>query len=247
MNSWLVTLGLAVTLLCEPLPAETLRAGTAPWRPFAYQDAQQQTVGIAVDVMQELARRTGRDISLSLYPARRLNQLFDQGRLDINFADSPLWNPVLQHHGPLFTLSYLHVKEFLYFAADRLPPQEPLSAWRGLRIGSELGYYYPMLEPAFSQGRLQHKEFPHPEDMLHLLLKHRIDAMAMDEWLFQHLVQQQGLDGKAFVVGPQLSNAPLCLKLRPELTALQLEFDKALLAMQRDGSLQKIIARYQQP
>ena len=247
MNLWLVSLSLATTLLCNPLPAEPLRVGTAPWRPFAYQNAQQQPVGIAVEVMQELARRTGREISLSLYPARRLNQLFDQGQLDINFADSPLWNPPLQHHAPLFTQSYLHVKEYLYFTAEHLPPKLPLSEWHGLRIGSEMGYYYPMLEPAFAQGRLQRKEFSHSEDMLQLLLKHRIDAMAMDEWLFQHLLQQQGLNGKAFVLDPQLGNAPLCLKLQSELTELQQQLDNALQAMKQDGSLQQIIDRYRQP
>ena len=247
MNLWLVSLSLATTLLCNPLPAEPLRVGTAPWRPFAYQNAQQQPVGIAVEVMQELARRTGREISLSLYPARRLNQLFDQGQLDINFADSPLWNPPRQHHAPLFTQSYLHVKEYLYFSADHVHPKQPLSEWRGLRIGSEMGYYYPILEPAFSQGRLQHKEFLHSADMLQLLLKHRIDAMAMDEWLFQHLLQQQGLNGKAFVLGPQLGNATLCLKLRPELTELEQQLDNALQAMKQDGSLQQIIDRYRQP
>ncbi len=247
MIPWLVHLCLAIALLGSTLAAEPLRVGTAPWRPFAYQNDKQQPTGIAVEVMQELAQRSGLEISIYLYPARRLNLLFNQGLLDINFADSPQWNPPDQHPAPLFTQSYLHVKEYLYFAAARLPPRQPLSAWHGLRIGSEMGYYYPLLESAFAQGRLQHREFSHPEDMLRLVLKNRIDAMAMDEWLYQHLLQEQGLDSQAFVRGPQLSNAPLCLKLRPELAALQQKLNGAIQAMQQDGSLQNIVKRHQLP
>ena len=240
---WLFLLCLLFVTLA-PAQGLTLRAATANWYPFAYYDEQEQLKGISVEIMQHLARQTGNQVEIRLYPAKRLAQLFRQGKLDINIADSPLWNPRDPRSPPLFSISYLTVNEFLYFPADQKQQVTNVSDLKNMRIGTELGYYYPMLEPAFRTGAIERIEYQQATDMLTPLLRHHLDAMAMDEWLFSYLLKMKQLDPHRFQRGLQLSSTPLGLKLHPSLQALKPELDSALKTMLEDGTIATIIDRY---
>lgn len=227
-----------------PVDGATLRAATASWYPFAYYDEKHDLHGIAVEIMQQLAKQTGQSVDIQLYPATRLAQLFQQGELDINIADSPLWNPRDPRHPPLFTVSYLDVNEYLYFSAEHPPRVDDTNDLQGMRIGTEAGYYYPMLESAFRTGSIKRIEYSQAIEMPSALQQHKLDAMAMDEWLFGYLAQRGQLDPERFYRGLQLSHAPLGMKLSPALKELKPALDKALGEMQKRGTISDIIFRY---
>ena len=237
---------LLLCLFCAlaPVHGATLRAATASWYPFAYYDEKHELHGIAVEIMQQLAKATGQSVDIQLYPATRLAQLFQQGRLDINIADSPLWNPRDPRHPPLFTVSYLDVNEYLYFVAEHPPRIDDINDLQNMRIGTEAGYYYPMLEPAFRTGSIKRIEYPQATAMPAALQQHKLDAMAMDEWLFGYLASTGQLDPDRFYRGLQLSHAPLGMKLSPALRELKPALDKAISELQKNGTISDIIFRY---
>lgn len=222
--------------------AETLHAGTAPWRPFAFYDEQHQLQGIAVDIARELAQRTQNQLQLELYPAKRLNQLFDTRQLDINIADSPLWNP--QPSQIRFTRHYMEIREYLYFARDHGIKAQRVDELKDLDIGLILGYAYPKLEPLFVSGQLRKHEYADEATLLKLLQRHRLDAIVMDEVLFNHLVQQNPQLAHQYQQGLQLSTAPLALKLHSSDDKLTQQLDAALLQMEQEQVIQQIIQRY---
>lgn len=223
-------------------PAEILSAGTAPWRPFAFYDQQHQLKGIAVDIARELAQRTHNQLQLELYPAKRLNQLFDTRQLDINIADSPLWNP--QPTQIRFTRHYMEIREYLYFARDHAIKARSVDELKDLDIGLILGYAYPKLEPLFVSGQLRKHEYADEATLLKLLQRHRLDAIVMDEVLFNHLVQQNPQLAHQYQQGLQLSTAPLALKLHSSDDQLTQQLDAALLQMEQEQVIQQIIQRY---
>ncbi len=224
--------------------AEILSAGTAPWRPFAFYDEQHQLKGIAVDIARELAQRTHNQLQLELYPAKRLNQLFDTRQLDINIADSPLWNPQPTPTQIRFTRRYMEIREYLYFARDHGSKARSVDELKDLDIGLILGYAYPKLEPLFVSGQLRKHEYADEATLLKLLQRHRLDAIVMDEVLFNHLVQQNPQLAHQYQQGLQLSTAPLALKLHNVNDKLMHELDEALLQMEQEQVIQQIIQRY---
>ena len=224
--------------------AETLSAGTAPWRPFAFYDQQHQLQGIAVDIARELAQRTQNQLQLELYPAKRLNQLFDTGQLDINIADSPQWNPQPTPTQIRFTRRYMEIREYLYFARDHGIKAQSVDELKDLDIGLILGYAYPKLEPLFVSGQLRKHEYADEATLLKLLQRHRLDAIVMDEVLFNHLVQQNPQLAHQYQQGLQLSTAPLALKLHNVDNKLMHELDEALLQMEQEQVIEQIIQRY---
>ena len=224
--------------------AEMLNAGTAPWRPFAFYDQQHQLQGIAVDIARELAQRTQNQLQLELYPAKRLNQLFDTQQLDINIADSPLWNPQPTSMQIRFTRRYMEIREYLYFARDHAINAQRVDELKDLDIGLILGYSYPKLEPLFVSGQLRKHEYNDEETLLKLLQRHRLDAIVMDDVLFHHLVQQDPQRAHHYQRGIQLSTAPIALKLHSSDDKLTQQLDAALLQMDQEQVIKQIIERY---
>jgi polar amino acid transport system substrate-binding protein len=227
--------------------ADTLKVGTAPWRPFAFYDEHHQLKGIAVDIARELARRTDHQLQLELYPAKRLNQLFDANKLDINIADSPQWNPQPPTVPLRFTRSYMQVREYLYFAHDHDTATQELSQLKNQDIGIIRGYFYPKLEPLFQSNQLHKHEYADEETQLEMLKRHRLDAIVMDEVLFNHLLQRNPQLTTAFRRGIQLSTAPLALKLHAADELLAQQLDNALLHMEQEHVIERIIQSYRMP
>ena len=115
---------------------------------------------------------------------------------------------------------------------------------KDLDIGLILGYAYPKLEPLFVSGQLRKHEYADEETLLKLLQRHRLDAIVMDDVLFNHLVQQNPQLAHQYQQGLQLSTAPLALKLHSSDDKLTQHLDAALLQMEQEQVIQQIIQRY---
>lgn len=94
------------------LNAQEFKIATAHWSPYASKTDSGEYKGIAVDIAQTVIIRAGHTYTTTLYPTNRLKKLFQYEKIDINFADSPLWNT--DQKNSYFTKPYLEVKEFLY-------------------------------------------------------------------------------------------------------------------------------------
>lgn len=79
-------------LWCNIGQAQSLSGGTAQWPPYSYQDENGRATGIAVDVMRRVMAQSDNQMAIVFLPVKRLNALLEQGRLDLNYADSPAWN-----------------------------------------------------------------------------------------------------------------------------------------------------------
>lgn len=224
--------------------AATFRAGTAEWNPYAYHTAEGELAGIAVDIIGELARRTGHVIRVELYPAKRLNMMFEMNELDMNFADSPLWNMGKDRPGYVFTANYMYVEEYLYFKNDSAFDVMKVADLRGKTVGVMLGYYYRELEEEFGSGRIRRHNIPFEAGLLKSLNNQRVDAVILDSVLFNFLLKKTGYDRNEFRRGMRLTNAPLAIKLRIEKKQFLDTFNRALGRMIRDGTARSIIRRY---
>jgi len=230
--------------LGSSLLAETFQAGTAEWRPYAYLTETKKLEGIAVEIVMELAKRTGHTIHVELYPAKRLNQLFDENKLDMNFADSLLWNPKTRESNHVFTIHYMTVKEYLYFHKDHYTRNATIADLKGKTVGIVLGYYYPMLEQEFKSGEITKREIPHELGLLKNLWKKRVDVAVFDNILFSYLITEMGYSSKAFRRGLLLGSAPLGIKMRIEKREFLKGLNRDLIEMKTDRTIDKIVNKY---
>lgn len=233
----------AVSWLQVGMFAKEFKVATAEWSPYAYQDSKRIT-GIAVDVLLEIFKRSGDQAHITLYPAKRLNILFDMGEIDVNFADSPLWNEATDNPNYLFSDPYLSVREYVYLLKKRALKVTKPDDLRGKTVGIAMGYYYGMFEEAFEKGWVKKEEAPSNEALLKKLLMGRTDAIFMDEMLFSHLLSKLKLDQSQFVQSMELTQAPLALKVRIEQQESLPRINQAIAAMKDDGTMKKILDQY---
>lgn len=231
-------------LWCSTGLAQSLSGGTTQWPPYSYQDADGQAIGIAVDITRRAMAQSGYRMDLVFYPVKRLNRLLDQGRLDLNHADSPLWNTSHASQRFVYSEPYLRVREYLYFLDDHPARHLPVEQLQGLRIGVVRGYHYPGLGRALTSGRLSTLETSQDQALLDLLLARRVDAIAVVDDLFNNLLAARQLDSHRFVRGAQLSDAPLVIKLQRQHADLLPRLNAALQALIRSGEVERIRRNY---
>lgn len=223
--------------------AETFRAATAEWRPYAFCE-KEKVQGVSVDILQHIGKKTGDEFKIELYPAKRLNQLFEQGKIDINFADSPLWNEKTKNPAYAFSESYLSVREYLYFQQEHYVDVRKIDDLYGKRVGITRGYYYEMLEVPFQKDLIFREEAPGNINLIKKLLFGRSDAMVMDDVLFRYLVASLEYDEKDFKRGMKLSDAPLGIKIRSGKKEALSRINRAIRQLKEEGFIETAVSKH---
>ncbi|SDJ06587.1 ABC-type amino acid transport substrate-binding protein [Pseudomonas flavescens] len=235
---------LLASLGCSASWAHPLLGGSTQWHPYSFQDADGQPSGIAVDIVRLAMAKSGQPVDFVFYPANRLNLLLDEGRLDLNYADSPLWNTADADQRFVYSQPYLQVREYLYFLDDHPARGLPLDQMRGLRIGIVRGYTYQSLDAALGSGRLEKVETSRESALLDLLLLHRVDAIAVGDDVFADVLADRSLEQGRFTRGAQLSDAPLVIKLQRRHADQLPKWNAALQTLIRSGEVERIRHRY---
>jgi ABC-type amino acid transport substrate-binding protein len=238
---------LATLILTDTAQAETYQAASTQWRPFSYEDEQGNLRGISTDIARRVLHKAKVDAQFVSYPVNRLQAMLAKGELDLNYADSAQWNSLDEQRHFVFSEPYLRVKEHLYFLKDSPAANTPVDKLQGLTIGIVRGYTYLAMNPSFTDERLAKLETSENPALLQLLQAKRVDAVAMVDDLFNFLIVDQRLDPNLFQQGAQLSDAPISIKLQPELAELLPSINKAIRNMIRTGEVTKIRNAYLAP
>ncbi len=223
--------------------AEDISAATAEWKPYAIR-TKEGIKGIAVEVLNEIARRTGDKITINLYPAPRLNKYFEANKIDINFADSLYWNKINAPPAFIFTDAFLFVKEYVYsLRADNFEINK-LEDLYGKSVGITRGYYYSMMEDAFNNGLVTKEKANTDEILFKKLVNNRNQLIFMDEFAFNFFINKFDYNKTDFKRGLQLTIAPLGIKIRIEKKHLIKRFNHTINEMREDNTIEKIIDKY---
>ena len=238
-------LGLILTTLnLATAHAETYQAGGSEWRPFSYEDEHGNLRGISTDIARRVLQQAKVDAQFVSYPVNRLQAMLGKGELDLNYADSAQWNSPDELKHFVFSEPYMRVREHLYFLKGNPAAHTPVDKLKGLTVGTVRGYTYLAMNPSFDDKRLLKLETSEDPALLQLLSAKRVDAVAMVDELFDYLVAERRIDPDLFQRGARLSDAPISIKLQPELAGLVPAINKAISAMIRDGEIGRIRQSY---
>jgi polar amino acid transport system substrate-binding protein len=239
-------LALCVLLLGGGAAAQpaTLRiaASEANGSPFViYDRAGRLSAGLARDIMANLAVELGRQPDFRNPPRSRIELLLQQGELDAACFLAPDWvaePQKLAWSPPLFSIQQVIVQ----------PASSALEAspegLQGRRIGAQLGFTYPELQPLFAAGRLQRVDAPTLDNTLDMLARGRVDAVVNVDLAVFHRVEAGRLPLAVRVDPLWAPPSPVYCAFSPAFVAAEPDYAVPLQAMLDDGRLAAWIARY---
>ena len=250
----LARLLMSLATICLLLFAPLLRAQQAPaltcystaFEPFVIVHANGEVGGIDVDVIREIAVRTGLNITISLKPWLRLEQDFREGKQDIACGFAYSLTDARQHYLQ-YTGVPLHTTEYaLFYRRADIPAYLGLESLRGKTVAVNRGFRRPeAFDLAHKAGVFKLFEVTEDSQSFQMLERGRVDAVLAnsDVGRYQLFRLQPLVDiGES----PSLSSMPtfLVFSRHSPAAAYAERFDKALNEIIADGTYQRIYRRY---
>lgn len=230
-------------LMSGHLNAETLKVGVSfSIPPYIIEQGPR---GIELDLIREAFAGTAYEIVFEFLPMERTFRQFESGKLDAIINVTPgmmdpalLSAPVLTFHNRVFTLNDTHINTLV----DLLP----LRVVSFQRAKAFLGDDYA----AMANKHARYKETAKQQAQVNQLLLGRVDAIVLDELIFQYfLTQAQNdiLSKEAFrKIKIRQANLlpPITCHFAFHSADTRKLFDRKLEAMRKDGRYQQIFAAY---
>lgn len=240
----------SITAAANPLCPQPLRAGWDPWEPYHFQDAGGRMAGSAAEVLQEAAWRVGCELQFQRRAWARTVADIEAGALDV--AMEVQYLPSRARYA-LFSAPYRRVDVRLWVWGGRVPAPEARGLAsllaEGVRIGAVTGYAYGeaadrQLAEGVKRGLVQYVRAD--EQNVRKLQSGRLDGFLTDRASAAMAAREAGLAGQ-LVAHPGLTlpqDVSLMFSVASVPRELVVQFDQALAAMARDGTLAHTIHRY---
>lgn len=200
--------------------------------------------GLIIDWYAALERELAQPLSLSYAPPTRTKRRIRENLVDLRCFHALEWDPEVDAG------DYVEVAQTGLIIEERLigprdaPPVVALADIEGRRIGTVLGYHYPLLEPAFAAGTARREDALTEITALQKQREGRTDLavarVSTFAWLQQLDSRWAGLAAFPLVV----SRTPLHCGVRRDGA---LSIDRLAAAQQRmvdSGELEAMLRRY---
>lgn len=222
----------------------TLRiaASEANGSPFViYDRAGRLAGGLARDIMASLAVVLERQPDFRNPPRSRIELLLQQGELDAACFLAPGW--VAEPEKLAWSPALFSIQQVIVQPASSTRPASA-EGLRGRRIGTQLGFTYPELQPLFADGRLQRVDAPTLDNTLAMLARGRVDALVNVDLAVFYRIEAGQLPFAVRVDPLWAPPDPVYCAFSPQFAVAQPRLATALQAMLDDGRLSAWIARY---
>lgn len=194
--------------------------------------------GLQRDLGLALAERLGREVSFRLLPRRRIaDALLGGVQADLLCNYLPAWLPP----GLLWSKAFLPDAELL-LSSRRVAAPAGLAELSGRPIGTIGGFVYPQFEQVLGV-RFRREDAPNAEANMRKLAAGRMDHAIIGRTTFDYLIRR---DVEGLTIHPPLvvSSFKTHCALSPRSPVRLAELNAAITALEADGGLQGLLARY---
>jgi polar amino acid transport system substrate-binding protein len=229
----------------------TLKVGWDPYEPYQYQDADGTMRGMDVEIVRDLAQNAGCNVSFTRGAWKDLLAEMKDGSIDVLMAAT-----VTPDREAYAAFSPAYRREsfvVLTRAADattlgNLDLDKLVKA--GKHIGITDGYYYGDQVTAVIQGDESRSAFvlsPVAELNYTRLVAGELDALIDDPNVAAAIVKRKGLGEQVMRSSTDITSGDVSFMFSKKTVpaARVSKFNEALVARRGDGSLERLIARYQ--
>lgn len=212
------------------------------WMPYWIVE-DQRVSGIFHELMLALDERLPEQLQASHpQPPLRTQKLFREGYLQIECCVSKNWrSDAEQAEVSLWTVPVLQAEEMLIFAPGRRFAYQRLQDLQGRSIATVRGYGYAGSE------YFQRNDGADVRALIYLVAQGRSEAGILDrlEWRYlQHEDAQLQASRWQVEEGPTVNRSQLRLRLHRDFAGRLDAFNAAILSLQADGTLARIVSRY---
>jgi len=239
----LFALGALIVVVAAPVRSEPLNVAADRWVPFIYED-DGRLAGIGINIHRALADIMGHEVRFDYLPNKRLRYGQDSKAIEVVMLDSPVWNTAEQDRGYSYSRPLFRLKEMAFARADQGLDPRSVEDFEGLNVGAMAGYQYGPFERHFAAGRIPRTDAFSEEALIKLLMLERVDVIFMDEIVFAHQARRIGIEEGEIVPIYEISDVPVSVKVRSDLTDLLARFESAVENLRADGKVERLIDDY---
>ena len=196
------------------------------------------SAGLAYDLALELGTRLRREPLLRVLPRRRIGEALLAGQqADLLCNYLPAWLPA----GLQWIQPFLPDAMLLVSLRSQVAPRS-LADLAGQPIGTVGGFVYPEFEQALG-AEFRREDAPNAQANLRKLAAGRMDHAIIGRTTFEYLLRR---DPAGLAVHPPLvvSSFRTRCALSPRSSLKLPELNAAIAALEADGGLQRLLARY---
>lgn len=207
--------------------------------PYLYhQTSSDQYIGVIPDILKELIETNQLDIRFVTNSRKRSEEAMYEGEVDLILL-SIEW---LRQPERLIATIPIHAHRSFIYGIEKFDDKFSLSKLKQQYICTKDSYSYPNLEPYFSKGILIRLDSSSHVTMLRMLYKRRCDYVIFNEYNALSLMKSPEFKAhKLYHEKRPISEVPLNIILRPELTKEKEILDKHIQKLIISGELQRLI------
>lgn len=240
-------LALALIALLTAVPVVQAEPPAAPWRllatdlpPLALEKGADAS-GALVELVREMAHRSGQDVRIEFLPWTRAQAMTQNGArtLILPLTRTPDREARYRWLVPLYT------RHIVFFALGSRSASFPsVERLRKQRIGTLRST--PGLEQLRKRGFTQVIEIESNEKMARMLKLGMLEALYGDELINRYSLQKCGLGAGDLNVSPQMETDVLWLGGSKDISEAEIAlWQDALEQIRRDKTLDRILGKYQ--
>ncbi|WP_018607630.1 substrate-binding periplasmic protein [Uliginosibacterium gangwonense] len=214
----------------------TLTMGVFSWEPYV--STNPEHYGVISEIAITALERTGYKIEVHDYPFSRVMKNLEFGIIDIAPAISPNTEraKTVDFSSPIY-----NVEMGFTFKKGRIHYQT-ISDLKAYTAGVMLGTFW--INELTSAGILYEGAAEQEQNIRKLILD-RVDFVCMPKGVAWHLLTQMGEDPNNYEFGLfKHEGQPLGISKRTPFKTLREDFERGLASIKRDGTYDKIVAKY---
>lgn len=211
--------------------------------PFTILDDQGQISGIFWDLLASIAARHDIDLTAVQLPSKRVEQMLLEGHLDVTMRARE-WT----EHPDQFVFSepVLETRDAIFVHRNHRGRYRTADDLEGKLVLTQLGFRYPELNDALSEGRIHYLEIQDQSSMFRRLLQgQRFDAAISNLDAGLWLIREQGWQDQIELADVVFTPVPYRLMFAPaHRDFVEKILNPELRSMAESGELEAIRDRY---
>lgn len=229
----------------------TLKVGWDPWEPYQYQDADGTVRGMDVEIVRDLAKGAGCGVTFTRGAWKELLAGVQAGTVDVLMAATPTDE---RKSYAAFSPSYRRESFVVLTRASDADTDGPLDLEKlvreGKRIGLTDGYYYGEAVTSVIQADASRAAFvlaPVAELNYTKLVAGELDALIDDPNVAAAIVKRKGFGDQVMRSSTDITSGDVSFMFSKKSVpaATVSKFNASLTARRGDGSLERLMSRYQ--
>lgn len=219
--------------------AATFEAGFYNYPPMMIEDDK---AGIYHDILDEVSKLTGDTFNIRYFPYARITLMFNNGALEIEPGVYPGWVKNQAVPG-LFSVPFGKVVDAMVFSPGKAFLVKKPEDLQGKTVGMVRGYTYPDLRKLIENGQLDRRDALGEIQLLKMLHASRFDQIIINKAVAQYNIFNVP-EYRYLEIGDVLNSYDVSIRVSPKLEAWLPKLDKAILQLKKNGTIEKIYAKY---